>query len=297
MITFTTASTTKEIGESVLFQTVLKTYPMYHSWLITAHVSAGHLECHWKYFNRQLDKRHQLLLSITHQPAAPSHLLSPLQVEFTTISDMYNSCKSTIISAINLLNTDPSFDGHTHSNTCHKRSILPFLGNALIWLTGTTTMKDVNSIKTGVNQLTENQSAQQETLVLILSILKVTRYAAQINRHSINVLMDKIDETSQDVNNLYNLTTSLAPSLSYHQIVLYIRSVLVNLQDSLAYIIKVSTHTMDFIDAATTGTLSAHILLIMDLKKMLSHMRKPYHLHYIFQSHPYISTAILVHMF
>ena len=33
--------------------------------------------------------------------------------------------------------------------------------------------------------------------------------------------MDKMDETSQDVNNLYNLTTSLATSLSYHQIVLY----------------------------------------------------------------------------
>ena len=93
----------------------------------------------------------------------------------------------------------------------------------------------------------------------------------QINRHSINVLMDRMDETSQDVSNLYNLTTSLATSLSYHQIILYIRSVLAN-QDSLSYIIKVSTHTMDYIDAATTGTLSPHILPIMDLKKMLSHI-------------------------
>ena len=73
------------------------------------------------------------------------------------------------------------------------------------------------------------QSAEQETLVHIISILNVTRYAAQINRHSINVLMDKMDETSQDVNNLYNLTTSLATSLSYHQILLHIRSVLANL--------------------------------------------------------------------
>ena len=142
---------------------------------------------------------------------------------------MYNSCKSTIISAINLLNADPSFDGHTHSNAHHKRSLLPFLGNDLRWLTGTATTKDVHSIKTHVNQLTQTQSAQQETLVHIISILNVTRYAAQINRHSINVLMDKMDETSQDVNNLYNLTTSLATSLSYEQIILYIRSVLANL--------------------------------------------------------------------
>ena len=102
MITLVTASATKEIGESVLFQPVLKAYPTHHSWIITAHASLGHLECHWKYFNRQLDKTHQLLLFLGHQPAAPTHLISPLLVELTTINDMYNSCKPTIISAINL---------------------------------------------------------------------------------------------------------------------------------------------------------------------------------------------------
>ena len=222
MITFTT-STTKEMGESVLFQPVLKHYPTCHSWIITAHVSLGHFECHWKYFNRQLHKTCQLLLFLSHQPAAPTHLLSPLQVELTTINHMYNSCKPTITSAINLLNTDPSFDGHIHSNTHCRRSLLPILGDALRWLTGTATTKDVSSTKECVNQLTETQSAQQETLLHFISILNITRYAAQVNRHSINILMDKMDETSQDVNNLYNLTTSLATSLSYHQIMLYIR--------------------------------------------------------------------------
>ena len=133
------------------------------------------------------------------------------------------------MSAINLLIMDNSFGGHTHSNTHHKRSLLPFLDNTLRWLTGTATTKDVNSIKVCVNQLIETQSAQQESLVHVISILNITRYAAQVNRHSINILIDKMDETYQDVNNLYNLTTSLATSLSYHQIVLYIRSVLANL--------------------------------------------------------------------
>ena len=102
---------------------------------------------------------------------------------------------------------------------------------ALRWLTGTTTTKDVNSIKACINQLSETQSTQLDTLVHIVSILNVTRYAVQVNRHSINILMDKVDETSQDVNKLYNLTTYLATSLSYHQLVLYIRSILANLQD------------------------------------------------------------------
>ena len=112
------------------------------------------------------------------------------------------------------------------------------------------------------------------TLVHIVSILSVSWYAAQVNRHSINILMDKMDETSQDINNLCNWTTSLATSLSCHQIILYIRSVLANLWDSLSYIKTVSTHTMDYIDAATTRTLSLHILPIMDLKKMLSYIEE-----------------------
>ena len=33
-------------------------------------------------------------------------------------------------------------------------------------------------------------------------------------------------------------------------------------------------HTMDYINAATTGTLSPHVLPITDLKKMLSHIEE-----------------------
>ena len=84
--------------------------------------------------------------------------------------------------------------------------------------------------------------------------------------------MDKVDKTVHDVNNLYNLTISLATSLSYQQLILHIRSVLANLWDSLSYIRTVLMHTVDYIDAATTGTLSPHILPITDLRRMLSHI-------------------------
>ena len=33
-------------------------------------------------------------------------------------------------------------------------------------------------------------------------------------------------------------------------------------------------HTMDYVDVATTGTLSPHVLPIMDLKKMLTHIKE-----------------------
>ena len=34
----------------------------------------------------------------------------------------------------------------------------------------------------------------------------------------------------------------------------------------------VSAHTMDYIDAATSGTLSPHVLPVMDLQRMVSHI-------------------------
>ena len=111
--------------------------------------------------------------------------------------------------------------------------------------------KDINSIKTRINQLIATQSSQQETLVHIISILNVTRYATQVNRQSINTLMDAARATSYDINNLYNLTTSLTTSINFHQLILHIRSVFANLCDSLNYIQMVSAHTMDYIDAAT----------------------------------------------
>ena len=53
--------------------------------------------------------------------------------------------------------------------------------------------EDVNSIKKRVNQLITAQSMQQETLVHILSILKITRCATQVNRQHNNIVVDTVD--------------------------------------------------------------------------------------------------------
>ena len=89
---------------------------------------------------------------------------------------------------------------------CQKKPVT-LLRQCLSWLTGTATTKDVNSIKKRVNQLIEAQSMQQEAIVHILSILNVTQYAAQVNRQHISIVVDRVDEMVQDVNNLYNITT------------------------------------------------------------------------------------------
>ena len=84
--------------------------------------------------------------------------------------------------------------------------------------------------------------------------------------------MDAVRTTSHAINTLYNLANSLATSINFNLMILYIRSVFANLCDSLNYIQMVSTHTMEYIDAATSGTLSPHVLPFIDLQRMLQHI-------------------------
>ena len=268
-------------------------YSSNQSWKHIQHVILGSsqhtshwdiLEWHWKLFNKQMDSTCQIIQSLSQWLSAPTQQLSSLQAELTNIHDIYTSYKPIIIPAINLLDTDPSFDGNSNYNE-HVRSLLPFLGDALSWLMGTATTKDVNSVKSRVNQLIEAQSTQKDAIVHIVSILNVTRYTAQVNRQHTNILMDRVDEMVKDVDNLYNITTSLPTSLSYHQLVLHLRFVLANLWDSLSYIKGVSIHIMDYINAATTGTLLPHIYPLQILCRCCHILRRPYLLQCIYQYH------------
>ena len=129
-------SSQMEPSKSVIFQPVLQAYPTRHSWIITAHISLGNLECNWKLFKRQLTRMQQFLRSLDQHPSAPTQLLTTLQLELSNIQDIYKSSKTTITSAINLLNSN-----QLQTRTQCRRGLLPFLGDALSWLTGTTTTK------------------------------------------------------------------------------------------------------------------------------------------------------------
>ena len=201
---------------------------------------------------------------------APTHLFSTLEAELNSLQDIHTSYQPFRLAATQLLKKKPSFNGVPVSNKCMRRSLLPFLGDALSWLTATATITDVNSIKTRINQLITTQHNQQETLVHVISILNITRYTTQLNRQHINIVMSATEKMHQDVMTLYNIIHSLYSSLSYQQIVLHIQSILANLQDSLYYMKEVAIHTMDYIDAATTGKLSPHMLPVEDLREMLS---------------------------
>ena len=87
-----------------------------------------------------------------------------------------------------------------------RRSPLPFLGDALCWLRGAATTKDVDSIKARINQLITTQHNEHETLVHIISILNINRYDTHFNRQHINTVISQAEKTHQDVMTLYNIT-------------------------------------------------------------------------------------------
>ena len=166
-------------------------------------------------FAKQMGRTQQLLNSLQQKPLALTYMISALQVELTNLDCIYTSYKPLILTATQHLRREPTFDGVSPFNRCTSRSLLPFLGDALSWLMGTATTKDVNSIKNRVNQLIATQHKQQETLVHIISVLNVTRYATQMNKQHINLVMNAVERTHQDVTMFYNITSSLYTSLNY----------------------------------------------------------------------------------
>ena len=243
----------------------------------------------------------QLLNSLWQKHLAPTYILSALQLELANLDSIYTSYKPLIVTATQLLRREPAFDSVSTFNKCTKRSPLPFLGDALSWLTGTTKTKDGRSIKNRVNELIVMQHPQ-ETLVHIISILNVTRYATHVNRQHINLVMEAVDWTYQDVTTLYNITSSLYTHLNNQQIVLHICSILANLRDSLYYMRQVAMHAMENVDTATTGILSPHVLPVDDLLKMLTHIKEalpstmhlPVSLDDTLHSYRYLCTHVLI---
>ena len=98
LVTLNNATILQESWESVLFQPVLKAYPIHHSWIITANVSLGNLEKQWRMFVKQMGRTQQLLNSIH-----PTYMISALQAELTNLDSIYTTYKTLILTATQLL--------------------------------------------------------------------------------------------------------------------------------------------------------------------------------------------------
>ena len=139
------------------------------------------------------------------------------------------------------------------------------------------TKRDTWEIKQHVNQLIQAQCKQQETLVHAISILNVTRYAAQVNRQKMNKVMDDLQRSNEDLDRLFNITKVVTKCINYTQMYNYMCTILAYLGDCLIYMRQVGIPMMDYVDAATTNVLSPEILPVEDLRNMLTNLPSMMH--------------------
>ena len=123
-------------------------YSTRHSWIISTHINLGTLSKPMHMFNRQKNIIREMISKLRNHPDDAIEPLQPLQVELDNLHNLFMANKPVFSSMGNILQTQPSFDRKSiPPSRRKKRSLLPFLGLALKWLTGTATTKDMKHIK------------------------------------------------------------------------------------------------------------------------------------------------------
>ena len=106
-------------------------------------------------------------------------------------------------------------------------------------------------------------------MVHIVSILNLTHYETQVNRQWINIILKELTKSNEDIRALFNITNQLATQVQVQNVVLHLRAMLTNLRDCLHFMKQLANHILEYIDTATTGTLTPHLIPVPDLQKML----------------------------
>ena len=108
-----------------------------------------------------------------------------------------------------------------------------------------------------------------KTMVHIVSILNLTRYETHVNRQRINIILKELIKSNEDIRALFNIINQLAIQVQVQNIVLHLRAMLANLRDCLHFMKQLANHILEYIDTATTSTLTPHLIPIPDLQQML----------------------------
>ena len=106
-------------------------------------------------------------------------------------------------------------------------------------------------------------------MVHIVSILNLTRYETQVNRQQINIILKELTKSSEDIRALFNITNQLATQVQVQNFMLHLQAMLSNLRDCLHFMKQLANHVLEYIDTATTSTLTPHLIPMPNLQKIL----------------------------
>ena len=98
---------------------------------------------------------------------------------------------------------------------------------------------------------------------------ELNHYETQVNRQWINIILKELTRSNEGIRTLFNITNQLATQVQVQNIVLHLRAMLTNLRDCLHFMKQLANHVLEYIDTATTSTLTPHLIPVPDLQKML----------------------------
>ena len=81
--------------------------------------------------------------------------------------------------------------------------------------------------------------------------------------------MKELTKSNEDIRALFNITNQLATQVQVQNIVLHLSAMLTNLRDCLHFMKQLANHVLEYIDTATTSTLTPHLIPVPDLQQML----------------------------
>ena len=114
--------------------------------------------------------------------------------------------------------------------------------------------------------------------------------------------MEELTKSNEDIRALFNITNQLATQVQVQNIILHLRAMLANLRDCLHFMKQLANHILEYIDTATTGTLTPHLIPVPDLQQMLyqieselpPNMHLPIPSSYLLHFYRYLRTHVLV---
>ena len=165
--------------------------------------------------------------------------------------------------------------GHAQNNNNRrsKRYLLP-LGGLFSFLFGTAALSDIDSLKTDVKQLSENQIDNTQILDEIVAITNISRGLINENRLKIDVIIDTILSINETILNINTHTQTLFTARR----LLLLHSEFMIHHTRIRYLMKQMQHDMtlirEYLNLHSTGRLNPNIIDPIHLRQELIKMKK-----------------------
>ena len=178
------------VNKNVVFQRVNQMATTPQQWLLTAVVDVSEIKAHLDTVSRKIDQTIQTntkLLTLFHdfRDTFYDKVLRRIQDEIRAVQENHNVVVKT-------------FEAFSPVYNRQKRSLLPFIGQALSTLFGVVDEDHINSIRTHVNILSKNQQKMAHVVEDSITIINITRNQVAENRKAINTVIDKLSQLESE---------------------------------------------------------------------------------------------------